>query len=148
MLMRCAALLFLFALATPAMATPPDAAVTKAGADAPRTTSAGTQFVVPAGWSMHASGSKVTLDPPEAGSRAVLVDVKAADADAAVAQAWKAYGPAKTWPLHVATDSSPRDDWEQIRVYSYETSANDKRGVTAIAYRRGDQYTVLRFKRF
>lgn len=145
MLMRCAALLLLLGCATPTLAAPTAVATadTKATADTPRTTSAGTQFVVPAGWSMHASGNKVTLDPPEAGSRAVLVDVKATDADAAVAQAWKAYASPKTWPLHVVTDSSPRDDWEQIRVYSYETSANDKRGVTAIAYRRGDQYTVL-----
>ncbi|WP_430391587.1 serine hydrolase domain-containing protein [Dyella sp. 20L07] len=111
--------------------------------DARRSTSLGTQFVVPAEWSVQVSGPKVTLTPPEPGSEVVLVDVTGTDADAAVTQAWKIYGPAKTWPLQVATDSSPRDDWDQVRVYSYETSANDKRGVTAIAYRHDGNFTVL-----
>ncbi|HET6555329.1 MAG TPA: serine hydrolase domain-containing protein [Dyella sp.] len=146
MLMRCVVFAGLLGLALPAAALPPSTpAATKAAvkADTPKTTSAGTQFVLPADWTMQASGDKITLSPPESGSQAVLVDVKAADADAAVAQAWKAYAPAKAWPLQVATNASPRDDWDQIRIYNYETSANDKRGVTAIAYRHGDQFTVL-----
>jgi CubicO group peptidase (beta-lactamase class C family) len=145
MLMRCVVFLGLLGLALPAAALEPAPAATGAvvKADTPRTTSAGTQFVVPAGWSQHAGAGKITLDPPESGSQVVLVDVKADDADGAVAQAWKAYAPAKTWPLQVATDSAPRDDWDQIRVYAYETSANDKRAVTAIAYRHGKQFTVL-----
>ncbi|RDI98673.1 class A beta-lactamase-related serine hydrolase [Dyella solisilvae] len=127
-------------------ATPPAnaaSAVVTEKADTPRTTSSGTQFVAPGGWTVRASGPKITLSPPESGSQAVLVDVAATDPDAAVAQAWKLYAPAKTWPLEVANDLSPRDNWDQIRVYDYETSANDKRSVTAIAYRRDGQYTVL-----
>jgi len=146
MLMRCVAFVGLFALAASSMAGPapsPAAPATSVKADAPKTTSAGTQFMLPSDWTLHASGNKVTLNPPESGSQAVLVDVKAGTPDDAVAQAWKAYAPARTWPLQVATDVSPRDNWEQIRIYNYETSANDKRGVTAIAYRHGDQYTVL-----
>jgi len=145
MLLRCLVFLGLFAWVMPAAAlTPaPDAAGAKAKADTPRTTSAGTQFVVPSDWTMHGTGNKVTLDPPEPGSQVVLVDVQASDADAAVAEAWKAYAPAKTWPLQVATDSAPRDNWDQVRVYNYETSANDKRSVFAIVYRHGKQFTVL-----
>ncbi|MDR3447077.1 MULTISPECIES: serine hydrolase domain-containing protein [unclassified Dyella] len=144
MLMRCVAFVGMFALASTSLTIPAaPAADTATKADTPRTTSAGTQFVQPADWTMHAAGNKVTLAPPEAGSQAVLVDVKATTPDDAVTQAWKAYAPAKTWPLQVATDVAPRDDWDQVRVYNYETSANDKRGVTVIAYRHGDQYTVL-----
>jgi len=144
MLMRCVAFVGLIALATASLAAPtPPPAAPAAKADTPKTTSAGTQFVLPAQWTMHAAGNKVTLDPPEAGSHAVLVDVTAGSPDEAVAMAWKAYAPPKTWPLQVATDSSPRDDWDQIRAYSYETSANDKWGVEAFAYRHGNQYTVL-----
>ncbi|AIF46629.1 serine hydrolase domain-containing protein [Dyella japonica] len=109
------------------------------------TTSAGTQFVVPTGWTARVAGHKVTLAPPEAGSQVVLVDIQASTPDEAVAQAWKAYAPARTWPLQVASDASPRDDWDQIRAYDYETSANDKRSVDAVAYRRGEQYTVVIF---
>jgi CubicO group peptidase (beta-lactamase class C family) len=146
--MRCVAFVGLFALATASLANATPAPATTAGTeaakvDSPRTTSAGTQFVLPAEWSLHAAGHKVTLAPPESGSQVVLVDVTASTPDDAVTLAWKAYAPAKTWPLQVATDVSPRDDWDQIRVYNYETSANDKRGVDAIAYRHGEQYTVL-----
>ena len=56
--------------------------------------------------------------------------------------AWAAYAPARTWPLKTAVDGSPRDDWDQIGYYDYETSANDKRSVGASLYRRGDNYTV------
>jgi CubicO group peptidase (beta-lactamase class C family) len=111
-------------------------------ADTPRTTPAGTQFIAPAGWTIHLRPPVVVLDPPEAGSHIVLVDVTAKDAAAAVAAAWAAYAPARTWPLKTAVDGSPRDDWEQIRHYDYETSANDKRDVGAIAYRHGSAYTV------
>jgi CubicO group peptidase (beta-lactamase class C family) len=145
MLLRCLVFLGLIAWVMPmaAAAPVPDAGGATVKADTPKTTSAGTQFVVPSDWTMHASSNKVTLDPPESSSQVVLVDVQAADADAAVAQAWKAYAPAKTWPLQVATDSAPRDNWDQVRVYNYETSANDKRSVFAIAYRRANQFTVL-----
>jgi hypothetical protein len=52
-------------------------------ADTPRTTPAGTQFIAPAGWTIHVRPPVVVLDPPEPGSHVVLVDVTAKDADAA-----------------------------------------------------------------
>lgn len=112
-------------------------------ADTPQTTPAGTQFIAPAGWTMQVRPPVVVLDPPEPGSHIVLVDVTTAkDADAAVAAAWAAYAPAKRWPLKTATDASPRDGWDQIRNYDYETSANEKRAVEAGALRNGSSYTV------
>jgi hypothetical protein len=111
-------------------------------ADTPRTTPAGSQFIAPAGWTIHVRPPVVVLDPPESGSHIVLVDVTAKDADAAVAAAWAAYAPPRTWPLKTAVDGSPRDDWDQIRYYDYETSANDKRTVGVSLYRRGGDYTV------
>jgi CubicO group peptidase (beta-lactamase class C family) len=119
------------------------AASTSLPADTPRTTPAGTQFIAPAGWTIQVRPPVVVLDPPEPGSHIVLVDVTAKDPDAAVTAAWAAYAPPRTWPLKTAVDGSPRDDWEQIRHYDYETSANDKRSVGANVYRRGDAYTVV-----
>ncbi|MFC4528992.1 serine hydrolase domain-containing protein [Dyella halodurans] len=145
MLMRCVVFVLLVMVfgSASALDAPTPAPNVTVKADAQRTTSAGTQFVVPADWTIHTDGNKITLNPPEPGSQVVLVDVKAADVDAAVAAAWKIYGPAKTWPLHDATDSAPHDNWDRIKVYNYETSANDKRGVTAVAYRHDGGYTVL-----
>src|SRR3954451_19886256 len=111
-------------------------------ADTPSTTPGGTQFIAPAGWMIQVRPPVVVLDPPETGSHIVLVDVTAKDPDAAVAAARAAYAPARTWPLKTAVDGSPRDDWDQIRHYDYETSANDKRSVGVSLYRRGGEYTV------
>lgn len=109
----------------------------------PETTKGGTQFLAPAGWTIHVRPTLVMLEPPEPGSRIALVDVKAKDADAAVAASWTAYASPHTWPLKTAVDGTPRDDWDQIRSYDYETSANDKRRVLALVYRHGSDYTVV-----
>lgn len=111
-------------------------------ADTPRTTVDGNPFVAPAGWSLETKGPAVILTAPEGGSRVALVDVAGKDADAAVAAAWAAYDTSAKWPLKLATDRPPRDGWEQVRSYNYETSANDQRGVMAQALKHGERWTV------
>ena len=121
----------------------PASATETLAADTPRTTADGNGFVAPAGWSIKTAGQATILAPPEGGSHIALVDVAAKDADAAVAEAWKAYDAQAKWPLKLATDRPARDGWEQVRAYSYETSANDQRGVSAAAYRKGERWTVV-----
>jgi CubicO group peptidase (beta-lactamase class C family) len=111
--------------------------------DSPRQTPAGTRFVAPAGWSIQSHLTAVILDPPEAGSHIVLVDVKATDADSAVAAAWRAYRADAKWPVKIANDVAPHDGWEQIRLYVYETSANEERGISALALRYGSDWTIV-----
>jgi len=112
-------------------------------ADTPRTSVEGTQFVAPAGWSINVRGPATILEAPEHDSRIALIDVKGSDADAAVAAAWKAYDAKAKWPLKVTNDIPPRDGWDRIRNYTYETSANDERGVLARAFHAGDGWTVI-----
>ena len=88
-------------------------------------------------------GPATILAPPESGSHIALVDVKAKDADAAVAAAWAAYRPEAKWPLKVTHDRPDRDGWSNIREYDYRTSPNEKRGVGASARRAGDYWTVV-----
>ena len=111
-------------------------------ADTPRTTVDGNPFIAPAGWSLQTKGAAVIVAAPEQGSRIALVDVAGADADAAVAAAWAAFDPAAKWPLKLAVDRPARDGWEQVRSYTYETSANDQRRVSAQALRHGERWTV------
>src|SRR5262245_4204618 len=80
-------------------------------ADTPRTTVAGNTFIAPAGWKIGVRGAATILESPESGSRIALVDVRAADANAAVAAAWAAYPAAGTWPLKVTTDAPDKDGW-------------------------------------
>ena len=110
--------------------------------DTPLTTADGNSFVAPAGWSIRTAGAAVILTAPEGGSHIAIVDVVAKDADAAVAAAWAAYDAQAKWPLKLASDRPARDGWAQIRSYQYETSASDKRSVSARALKRGDGWTV------
>jgi len=112
-------------------------------ANTPSATPGGATFTAPAGWSVFTRESSVVLEPPETDSHVAIVDVQAADADAAVAAAWKIYKPESKRPLKLATDLPTRNVWEQRRVYNYETSPNERVGVQAVAFRAGAAWTVL-----
>ena len=122
---------------------PPAAKGEVLAADTARTTVEGNKFVAPAGWRIEVRGPATILTAPEGASHIALVDVKAKDADAAVAAAWAAYNPeAAKRPLKVTNDYPDKDGWSNIRDYSYQTSPNEKRDVSANARRRGDTWTV------
>jgi CubicO group peptidase (beta-lactamase class C family) len=109
--------------------------------DTPKTTVLGNSFVAPAGWSVSVRGPATIVEAPEGDSRIVLVDVKAKDADAALAAGWKAYKE-NQWRLKIATDQPDKDGWSRVRNYSYQTSPNEKRGVGAGVRFAGDVWTV------
>jgi CubicO group peptidase (beta-lactamase class C family) len=119
--------------------TPPE----RLAADTPKTTVEGATFIAPAGWSITVRGAATILEPPEAESHLALVDVKAKDADAAVAAAWAVYKPGANWALKVATNAPDKDGWTDLRAYDYITSPNEKRDVGAYAQRAGDVWTVV-----
>jgi CubicO group peptidase (beta-lactamase class C family) len=112
-------------------------------ADTPLATPRGATFTVPAGWSVASTEAMVVLQTPEPDSHVAIVDVQAADADAAVAAAWKIYKPDAKRPLKIATDRPARNGWDARRVYEYETSPNERVLVQAAAYRAGAAWTVL-----
>lgn len=129
--------LLLAAAAAPAPAAEPLAA------DTPLTTARGNSFVAPVGWSVDRRGDAVVLAAPEGDSWIALIDVAAADADAAVAAAWAAYKPDASWALKLATDRPDRDGWSRQRVYEYQTSPNERRDVLAFARFSGAGWTVV-----
>jgi CubicO group peptidase (beta-lactamase class C family) len=124
-------------LAAPAFAVDP------LTADTPLTTSNGATFTAPVGWKVTSAANKTVLEPPEADSTAALVDVQAADADAAMAAAWAAYRPDSKRPLKIKTDQPPYNGWEERHLYSYETSPNEKAVVYALAWRAARDWTVV-----
>ena len=111
-------------------------------ADSPRTTVAGNTFIAPAGWKLSVRDQATILDAPEGNSHLALIDVKAADADAAVAAAWKQYGVEPKWPLINTNDLANRDNWTNIRVYNYQTAPNEKRDVQVLTRKANDVWTV------
>ncbi|HET9360153.1 MAG TPA: serine hydrolase domain-containing protein, partial [Vicinamibacterales bacterium] len=122
--------------------SPPPAASEVLAADTPKTTVEGNNFIAPAGWKIEVRGPATILEAPEGNSRIALVDVHAADADAAVAAAWAAYRPDAKWPLKVTSNEPDTDGWSGIRGYNYQTSPNEKRDVGVTTRRAGDTWTV------
>lgn len=111
-------------------------------ADTRKSTSQGNTFMAPAGWSLSIRGPATILEPPEGNSAIALVDVRAPSADSAVAAAWRAYKPGARWPVKVVNDRPDKDGWADIRMYSYQTSPNEKRDVGAQTQRSGGVWTV------
>jgi CubicO group peptidase (beta-lactamase class C family) len=111
--------------------------------DSPRTTPAGTTFTVPAGWTLTTTGSMVVIAPPEPDSHVAIVDVKAKDAESAVAAAWAAYMPDFKRPLKIALPRAAREGWDEQKIFQYETSPNERAVVNAFASRAGDAWTVV-----
>jgi len=113
------------------------------GADTQLRTTDGATFTAPSGWSVSAAANKTVLEPPEGDSHLALLDVRAADADAAVAAGWAGYRAEAHRPLRVATPQAPYNGWEERRLYSYETSPNEKAVVYALAWRAGQDWSVV-----
>jgi CubicO group peptidase (beta-lactamase class C family) len=112
-------------------------------ADTPKTTVLGNTFIAPAEWTVSVKGPATILEAPEGGSWIALVDVTAADSDAALAAAWKAYKPDAKWPLKVSHDRPDRNGWSKQRSYEYQTSPNEKRDVVAFTSFAGGLWNVV-----
>ena len=111
-------------------------------ADTQRVTAAGNTFVAPVGWTIAVRGPATILEVPEGGSYIAVVDVKAADANAALAAAWAAYKPDAKWPLKSSSPIADRDGWTNRTGYNYQTSPNERRDVDADVRRANDTWTV------
>jgi hypothetical protein len=100
-------------------------------------TSAGTTFIVPAGWTVAETGPMTVLTPADAtDSHVVLIESTSGDPDSARDAAWKSYRPDLKLPL-VKTDDAPgRNGWQQTRQYTYEPPP-DRTVVLTVAFANG-----------
>jgi CubicO group peptidase (beta-lactamase class C family) len=135
------ALLLIVCAAAQSAAPDQSAPKERLSADTPKTTALGNTFIAPAGWSVAVRGPATIVEAPEGDSRIVIVDVRAKDADAAVAAGWAAYQPPK-WPLKVVNDVPDKDGWSKQRNYTYQTSPNERRDVGVSTGFANDVWTV------
>jgi CubicO group peptidase (beta-lactamase class C family) len=143
--MRCVGVLALaltLGFAGAALGQPASPNIELLSADTPTTTASGATFTAPSGWRVTSSASKKVLEPPEADSHLALVDVRAANAAAAVAAGWASYRPDANRPLRLTTPQAPQNGWEERHVFNYETSPNERAVVYALAWRAGQDWTV------
>ena len=110
-------------------------------ADTPVTTVRGNNFVAPAEWTVTQDGTATIITAPEGGSQIVIVDVEADDAESAIEAAWAAYKPV-AWEVKSVNPSADADGWSRQQVFDYQTSPNEKRGVTAGAMYANGGWTV------
>lgn len=110
--------------------------------DTPRSTPGGATFTVPTGWSIAQGKNIVILQPPETDTHIAIVDSQAADAKAAVDEAWAAYKPDAKRPLKLTTPAPARNGWEERQTFNYETSPNERAVVVAIALRAKQAWTI------
>jgi CubicO group peptidase (beta-lactamase class C family) len=124
------------------LAPPASAAEALLSADTPLATG-GATFTAPTGWRVTSALNKSVLEPPEADSHLVMLDIHAADAATAVAAGWAAYRPEANRPLRIATPQAPYNGWDERHLYIYETSPNEKAVVYALASRAGGDWLVI-----
>ena len=100
-------------------------------------------FTAPARWRITERPGVVLLEAPERDLRAAVVQVDAADGDAAATAAWHAAGMPMKRAVRLAQTSPGRRGWDETREVAYDTSPNEKRVVSATAFRRGKAWTVI-----
>ena len=133
------------ALGLPLVATAaPAADGVPLAADTPDKTASGTAFTAPKSWLETQRATVTILTAPENDTSLAIVEIaKAAGAQDAVAQAWKAYRPSVNHPVKLVSKLAAQDGWDERGVVEYETSPNELLGVQAVALRHGDAWTVL-----
>lgn len=119
------------------------AAHAQVSADTPGKTSAGIAYTQPKDWTVATKGGVTVLSAPERNLDIVLVDVgTAADAADAAAKAWTLYKPEAKRAVRLKAAGAPGDGWDERVSFSYETSPSERATVSALAMRRGTNWTV------
>jgi hypothetical protein len=92
---------------------------------------------------MTTSGSLIVVEPPEADSHIVIFDSDAATAEAAIDAAWAAYKRGEKRAIRQKLSPTAREGWEEVQVYLYETSPNERAVAQAVARRAKSNWTVV-----
>ncbi|HVH41782.1 MAG TPA: serine hydrolase domain-containing protein [Labilithrix sp.] len=94
------------------------------------------------GWTVTEGIDPLVLVAPEGGVTLTLAEIEEADADKAIARAWKAKSPSFALPERRRTTPPARDGWEAVTQIEYETPAAEHRVVVALARKLGSRQHV------
>jgi CubicO group peptidase (beta-lactamase class C family) len=150
-IMRFTVTASLLALACTSLATPGAAAqpvpATAAGPSvesAAAVAGGAATLTVPPGWTLATKGPLSVLTAPEGDVVIAIQQIAGvADADAAVAQAWKSFKPDFARPILIAQDVPGRDGWDATRVVNYDIAPAEKHVAQGIARQTGNGYVVI-----
>ena len=119
-------------------------AQTPVAADTAAKTEGGVSYTQPKDWTVATRGSATVLAAPEGNLDIAVVDVgTAANAEAAAAKAWAIYKPGANRKVKLVTPATPGEGWDQRVGIAYDTSPNERASVSALALRKGVNWTVM-----
>lgn len=125
--------------ATPAAAP---SAARKLAQDETVKTASGATYTAPKGWYLTAGTDLSVLEDPDRELKLAIVEIAAADREAAVAGAWARFEPEFKLPVLRAVDLPARDGWDAIAQVAYVTKTEDQRTAIAVARRKGSTWYV------
>ena len=115
-----------------------------ATADTASRTPGGANYTMPKDWLAKTGERQTVLSAPEGNLRMVIIEVgPAADAPDAARKAWSLYRPADVLVVRLATPDAPQSGWDERVAFSYDTPPNAKLLASALALRKGANWTVL-----
>lgn len=124
------------------LALPPDAAPRQLEHDARLTTASGTSFEAAKGWFVGSRDGRITLEDPDRELTLVLTELRSADGQEAIAQAWKQVQPDFARPVRHTMTPPAREGWDEIVQLVYEMATVERRTVMAVARRKADIWYV------
>ncbi|WP_437817465.1 serine hydrolase [Sorangium sp. So ce1078] len=125
--------------------TPAAESVIEVGADSPMKTPSGAAYTAPKGWTVTTRGDVVILEDAKREVSVTFVERKEADAEAAIAAAWRQVKPDFARKARRVTTPPGRRGWDRIMDVDYETATEEARDVFASARRKRDTWYVALF---
>ncbi|MGZ3477404.1 MAG: serine hydrolase domain-containing protein, partial [Polyangiales bacterium] len=113
------------------------------GTDGKQTFTSGATVVIAPGWSVAMNGNAALIVGPEPDLKVAIVDGGATSPDEAIRAAWAVVHPGFARPLKLAQNRPGRRGWEETKLYTYETSPNEKLVVMARAMRKDGKWAAV-----
>ena len=112
--------------------------------DTAETAPTGATFKAPKNWSVEQAAGGITLLAPEGNFRLAIINGgQAANAADAVAAAWRIVDAGEHHALEDVAPRAAKDGWDEVALFEYNTSAEEHLAITAEAFRKGRDWTVL-----
>src|SRR5688572_3276192 len=111
--------------------------------DTKLTSASGATFTVAKGWHVARPDGLIVIQEPQRELAAAFVEVTAATAEAAIAQAWSRWKPDFARVVRQTAKPPATAGWDEIAQIAYQTAADERRIVTGIARRKGTTHYVI-----
>jgi CubicO group peptidase (beta-lactamase class C family) len=106
------------------------------------TTPSGATFTVSKGWHLARPEGLIVIEEPQRELAAAFVEVAAPTVEEAIAQAWKRWKPDFARTVRLTSKPPATAGWDEIAQTAYETAAEERLAIGAIARRKGATHYV------